>query len=237
MKTLENVKHFVAVMKRKLRRQLEWYFLYSPEERRHAWVGNGKLWKMKRDFQIQFLQQVGLQPHHFLLDLGCGTLRGGIPLIDYLETGHYFGIEARAEVLDEGRKELREANLTHKKPTLMATADSASLNLEQKFDFLWAFSVLIHLNDRILNDSLGFVQRHLADHGFFYANVNCGERPNGKWQGFPVVHRSLPFYEDACSRNGLRVEDIGPLTDFGHHLPGATIEQQATRRMLKIQKA
>ena len=58
---------------------------------------------------------MGLAPEHYLLDIGCGTLRGGIPLIAYLLNGHYFGIEMRADILDEGRTELAEAGLVGKR--------------------------------------------------------------------------------------------------------------------------
>ena len=74
--------------------------LQPAEERRHSLVGPPDLWEMKREFQIRFLRQAGLSPEHYLLDIGCGTLRGGIPLIDYLETGHYFGLESRQQGLD-----------------------------------------------------------------------------------------------------------------------------------------
>ena len=217
---------------------LEWLIMHSSAERRHSKVGPPKLWKMKRDFQIQFLKQVGLEPQHYLLDLGCGTLRGGIPVIEYLEKGHYFGVEVRQEVLDEGIKELRDSKLTGKEPTLVAAADISPLNLEKKFDYVWAFAVLIHMEDKILYGALDFVRRHLKDEGCFYGSVNFGDKldkSRGRL-GFPVVHRSLQFYEEACSRNGLRVEDLGPLTDFGHHIPDKSVRQQAGQRMLKIWK-
>jgi len=48
-----------------------------------------------------------------------------------------FGIEARHEVLDEGRKELQESKLGDKEPTLIAAPDTSSLTLERKFDYIW----------------------------------------------------------------------------------------------------
>ncbi len=129
----------------------------SKVTNRHALVGPPHLWRMKRAFQIGFLKYVGLEPQHFLLDLGCGTLRGGIPLIEYLQETHYYGFEVRHDVLEEGRNELREVDLEHKEPVLVLSDDITSLHLQKKFDFVWAYSVLIHLSDEILNDFLSIV--------------------------------------------------------------------------------
>jgi len=187
---------------------------------------------MKREFQISFLKQVGLSSQHYLLDIGCGTLRGGIPIIDLLEPGHYYGIERRAMVLEEGRKELEESGLSHKRPVLLLTEDISTLKLPRKFDYIWAFSVLIHLEDTILFDTLGFVREHLEETGVFYANVRIGDEPELEWQGFPLVSRSLEFYREACASNGLQLSDAGSLNELGH--PGGSPRQ---RRMLKIWRA
>jgi cyclopropane fatty-acyl-phospholipid synthase-like methyltransferase len=206
-------------------------FTQSKAERRHAFAGPASLWKMKRDFQIKFLINSNLKPHHYLLDIGCGTLRGGIPLIDYLQEDHYFGIESRKEVLDEGRKELKEEGLEWKNPTLLFTPDISKVSIRQKFDFMWAYSVLVHMTNDILNDTLNFVIKHLSDTGIFYANVSIGTREEGNWQGFPHIWRTLEFYNEACSRNRLIASDIGPLKSLGHI---SNDEEQDNQRMLKI---
>lgn len=205
----------------------------SKKERRHALVGPARLWKMKRDFQIQFLREMGLKPGHCLFEVGCGTLRGGVPLIQYLENGHYFGFEVREEALNEGRKELREARLEEKNPTLLLSPSIAELTVNRTFDYIWAFSVLIHMNDEILEDTLAFVSKHLSERGVFYANVNIGDRKEGNWQGFPVVWRTLDFYSRACAINGLAVSDLGPLKDLAHITKD---ESQDKQRMLKIER-
>jgi len=188
---------------------------------------------MKRDFQIKFLRDMGLKHEDYLLEIGCGTLRGGVPLIQYLEKGHYYGVEVREAALNEGRKELREAGLEGKNPTLLLSADIAQLSINRTFDYLWAFSVLIHLNNEILNDTLDFVSKHMSEEGAFYANVNIGERNEGNWQGFPIVWRPFDFYSRACAMNGLVVSDLGPLKKLGHL---ANDESQDKQRMLKISK-
>src|SRR5207237_3852901 len=81
----------------------------TEEERRSAMVGPASLWQMKRDFQINFLRSMGLEPENYLLDIGCGVLRGGIPIIQYLAEGHYYGIEVRSDALEEGTRSLRDA--------------------------------------------------------------------------------------------------------------------------------
>ena len=220
------MKHLFATLKQRIKSRS-----HTKEERRHALVGPANLWKMKRDFQIQFLRDMGLKPEHDLFEIGCGTLRGGVPLIQYLESGHYFGAEVREEALDEGRKELQEAGLEGKNPTLLLSPDISQLKVDQTFDYMWAFSVLIHMNDKILNDTLGFVSKHLSEEGVFYANVNIGYREEGNWQGFPVVARTLEFYSQACAMNDLVVSDIGALKELGHI---ANVEAQDNQRMLKI---
>lgn len=197
---------------------------------RHALVGPGHLWQQKREFQIDFLRRAGLAPHHRLLDLGCGTLRGGVPLIAYLEPGHYTGIEVRAEVLDEGRRELAEAGLESRRPDLRVCADLSRVELVTRFDFVWAFSVLIHMEDAVAAQALDFVARHLTPAGTLFANVNLGSAPRRCWQGFPVVTRHQAFYEELASRVGLRVESYGPLRDLGHVSGDAAADAQSMLR-------
>lgn len=202
-------------------------------QRRHALVGPPDLWEAKRTFQVKFLKDAGLEPSHHLLDIGCGTLRGGIPIIAYLARGHYFGIESRRAVLAEGWRELREAGLTAKQPTLIHVDELYRHRLDHMFEYVWAFSVLIHMDDRVLHDTLRLVRSCLKTSGRFFANVNIGERPDGEWQGFPVVWRSLAFYIRACADCGLQLEDIGPSSAFGNVSPGGSPSPD-TQRMLKV---
>lgn len=194
-------------------------------------VGPPYLWRMKREFQIKFLRQMGLNPEHYLIDIGCGTLRGGIPIIDYLQEGRYFGVDVRASVLEEARTELREAGLEAKNPTLFRVADMSLLTLDRKFDYMWAFSVLVHMNDRILGETLAFVSRHLSEGGAFYANINIGDGTEGAWEGFPIVARSFDWYVHACAANNLTISDLGSLRSLGHV---SHMETQDYQRMIEI---
>jgi cyclopropane fatty-acyl-phospholipid synthase-like methyltransferase len=206
----------------------------SDVEKRHELVGPPKLWKMKQDFQINFLHNRDLKKTDTLLDIGCGTLRGGIPIIDFLDSGNYCGIEVRENVLAEGKKELKEHKLEHKNPILVSFNDFKDLDLESKFDIAFAFSVLIHLEDHITAGCLKFVSKHLSKDGIFYANVNIGNQKDGNWQGFPVANRSLEFYKDLCESNGLSLKVIGTIGEFGHN---SGIKAQDDQPMLEIKLA
>jgi SAM-dependent methyltransferase len=209
--TIANVRHIGRSLRRQVRR-----LRMSSSERRHALVGPAEVWKVKRDFQIAFLLDHGLQPGDRLADLGCGTLRGGIPIIDYLEPGRYHGFDVRAEVLREAQQEVEASGLAGKHPVLTQSDDLGSLELGIEFDVIWAFSVLMHLRDELLDGAFGFARRHLAAGGVMYANVSPGDREDGQWQGFPVVHRPLDFYAEAAARNSLAMEQLGSLASLGH---------------------
>jgi cyclopropane fatty-acyl-phospholipid synthase-like methyltransferase len=195
--------------------------LARPSARRAVLVGPPEIWELKRRFQFDFLTSHGLRPEHRLLDIGCGVLRGGIPLIEYLDTGNYAGIEARAHVLDEGRKELAAAALEHKRPLLINESDPAKIQLQTHFDFVWAHSVLYHMTDDVVDAYMGLVAACLSDRGELYANVMLrederpGERPAAKWQGFPVLGRTRDFYQRVAESHGLAVQDVGTLESLG----------------------
>jgi SAM-dependent methyltransferase len=206
---------------------------------RHADVGSRHLWEHKRQFQIDFHRREGLMPHHRLIDIGCGTLRGGIALIDYLDPGHYTGIEARAKTLEEGRRELHDAGLAWKRPQLILQGDLGTLSLSDRADYVWAFSVLIHMSDEVLDGCLSFVAKHLAREGAFLANVNVGEEGKaGTWRGFPVMRHPAEFYERLCARHGLRCEDLGALRELGERDEGQLSRLDPSgRRMLRIRRS
>jgi SAM-dependent methyltransferase len=218
-----------STLQRALKSARHWAtVLLSRESRRHAKVGPLTNWREKREFQIRFLRDQGLRPDQSFLDIGCGTLRGGIPIIDFLEPDRYTGIEARAAVLDDARAELREHHLEDKRPTLIASGDLGNLDLERRFDVIWAFAVLIHMSDDVLDGALAFVRRHLADDGSFFGNITTEERRDKSWEGFPDVARPISFYEERARAHGLSVENLGPMRALGHP-PGHGAEQQMLR--------
>jgi len=220
-----------SALSRRLRR-----IRVTPAQRRHGRVGPSSLWKMKRAFQIGFLKEHGLQPGHRVLDIGCGTLRGGIPLIGFLEPGNYTGIDVRDEVIREGLKEVVTARLTERNPRVETVPDLSAADLGCDYHVIWSFQVLIHMSDQILDGAVRFIARHLAPGGQGFVTVKVGPPRERSWREFPTVTRPLAFYVERFGAAGLTVSDLGPLTALGHTRPDRTVEEQSDQRMLAIER-
>ncbi len=211
------------------------YLSNSRIERRHHLVGHPKLWRQERDFQFRFLRGAGLRPEHELIEIGCGTLRGGLPLIGYLEPGHYTGIDVRHVAIEQGLQELREAGLQTKQPTIICAPEISVLSLRRQVDFIWSFAVLLHLGDKQLDDVFAFAARHLKPGASFYANGTIGEHEQQRWFDFPVNWRSVDDYRRVGLAHDLEMEDLGTLGSLGRHNP-IRPEEDETQRMFRFRR-
>lgn len=172
-------------------------------------------WDEHRRFQIEMLKHQGLQPFHRFLEIGCGPLTAGIPIIQYLETSRYTGVDIRSSVLDMSWREVGKGGLSAKNPRLICSASFASSELgEEQFDFVYSFSVLYHLTDDLLNDYFETVSKRLNSSGICLANVNT-HIPGDKWLQFPFKMRSVEAYATAAANFGLKTTSLGTLQDNG----------------------
>ncbi|MFH1804529.1 MAG: methyltransferase domain-containing protein [Pseudomonadota bacterium] len=69
-------------------------FLPVPPEEA-VFVGDGDYRAIGAEFLSHFVRMGGLQPHHDVLDIGCGIGRMAVPLTQYLDAGkaHYEGFD------------------------------------------------------------------------------------------------------------------------------------------------
>lgn len=205
---------------------------------RHNWVESGQHdtdhHENVRRFQIDFLKSQGLSPKSLLFEIGCGTLRGGIPIIDYLETGNYYGADVRQSVINEALKELKECNLQDKLPNIFLFTDN-NLQLNVKFNYFWSFQVFLHMSETKLEESLEFASRHLDKDGAFYATALLGDNEDEEWQGFPVISRPLELYQSKAKSFNLSTEVLGSLINLGYreYVPHAN---SSTTMMLKFSR-
>ena len=159
---------------------------------------------------------MGLQPYRTLLDVGCGPLRGGIPLIRFLDSGHYVGVDIRRWVIGKARREVVREELVEKKPELIVSSTFGQDELASRaFDFIWCFQIFYHLEDPLADALFAQVKDLLKPEGVCFANVNTSQKP-GRWEKFPFVRRSLEFYEELSRKHGMKMENLGQLRDLGY---------------------
>lgn len=108
----------------------------------------GGLWDELGQLQFNFMVAQGLKPHHKLLDIGCGSLRGGVHFIQYLDAGNYVGIDVNESLLEAGYEvELAKYGLWERTPreNLICNGDFVVPLPDATFDFAIAQSLFTHV--------------------------------------------------------------------------------------------
>lgn len=161
----------------------------------------GSYWDHMGRLQTGYLMQQGLQPHHYLLDLGCGSLRAGRFLILYLNPGHYYGLDKHQWLIDEGTtNELSSVVVEQKKPVFVVTDRFDVGDVTVKFDYVWAQSVFTHLTLADIELCLTQMKHVAGPQTRFLATFNENkkkesENPSGSdpkldfWFGFDTIER------------------------------------------------
>lgn len=78
-------------------------------------------------------------------DYGCGTLRVGAHFIDYLEPGHFIGLDVSAQLIEMGRQ-MHADLLQDKSPYLATSKAGIAQAAEMAPDLLFAFNVVCHIH-------------------------------------------------------------------------------------------
>ncbi len=106
----------------------------------------GGKWEEIGALQFAFLKQRGLLPQHVLLDVACGSLRGGVHFIPYLLPGNYLGIEKEESLIEAGLlQELGEERALQYQPEFVISSQFAVEHFTKKADFALAQSLFTHL--------------------------------------------------------------------------------------------
>lgn len=187
--------------------------------RHHNWVGG--MWEEIGNLQFDFLKARGLLPRHKLLDVGCGSLRGGIHFIRYLDAGNYHGIDINPAALEAGEWEIEQTSLAGKAPNLLANSDFEVGRFGESFDFALAQSLFTHLDLNHIIRCLVEVEKVIEEDGVFFATFfeapsnahleDMNHDPGGVTTHYDAdpFHYSASEMEWAASLAGLSVEYIG----------------------------
>ena len=214
-----SIKRVVPVpLKRAIAKRLParlWHHV-DPEWHRKA---VGGLWDTVGRLQFDLLVREGLRPEHRLLDVGCGSLRGGVHFIRYLDVGGYTGIDKSPERLAAGQEiELVRAGLVEKRPALELVDDFDFARLDGPFDYAVALSLFTHLPIELIGTCLVSVDGVLQPGGRLYAtflelesddqrrSIDRSERLYAKDPNFWFTFEEL---RGACEGTRLEAEYIG----------------------------
>jgi SAM-dependent methyltransferase len=168
----------------------------------------GGMWEEMGKLQIDFLITKGLKSHHKLLDIGCGTLRGGRHIIKYLDSGNYYGIDISKGAIDHARTLVNQENLNSKKPILIV---NENMNLKfsefegNTFDFLLAQSVFTHLPPEHIEECLAHIREIMHEKSVFYFTYHSGKKYSQK--GSKGFRYPFCFFETLAGQFGFKLRD------------------------------
>ena len=132
----------------------------------------GGRWDEIGELQLTFLIENGLAPSDQLLAIGCGSLRAGVRLIDYLDSAHSFGTDLLKGLLDAGRFEVDRAGLAGKLPAEnLAQVDRLQVEFDVEFDVAVAQSLWSHLPLNHIKLCLANLKPKMKAGGMFFASI------------------------------------------------------------------
>ncbi|MBC7284278.1 class I SAM-dependent methyltransferase, partial [Hoeflea sp.] len=132
----------------------------------------GGLWDTLGPIQLELMIKYGLEPSHKFLDIGCGSLRGGVHFVRFLDPGHYFGVDLNESLLDAGYNvELAAQDLQNKLPRMNLVTDGEFQfgRFGVQFDRAIAFSLFTHLPLNQIRICLEKLSQVISPGGMFFA--------------------------------------------------------------------
>jgi len=154
----DHVSYYRAVMKYKASHNVD----VAVGSRSHdQWLEFGQM-------QFDYLLTHGLKPADRILEIGCGNLRAGRLLIDYLDTGNYYGIDISPDIMVAAQQVLAESGLQGKLPRLTIVSDLTFEFLPAGyFTVVHANSVFTHCPIEVIDECLAHVGRVMAPGAIF----------------------------------------------------------------------
>ncbi len=166
----------------------------------------GGMWEEIGQLQFDYLRNDGLRPDHSMLDIGCGTLRGGRHFIAWLSPGKYTGLEISSNALAEASRLIQREGLAEKHASLVLNA-GMGLRFEEfkgTFDVVLAQSVFTHLTEPRIEECLANAGRIMHAGSRFYFTFLPSSAPSQF--GTENFRYPLAFFGAAAERYGFQLE-------------------------------
>jgi hypothetical protein len=177
----------------------------------------GGLWEVLGALQFRFLVGQGLEPHHVLLDVACGSLRGGVRFVPYLDPGNYLGIDMHRRLIDAGVDlELGQKLTALKKPEFVVSDIFEFGSFSKRPDFAIAQSLFSHLESGDITLCLRNLRAVAKASTKLYASFFESQRPHSNAEQsdprgkFLYTRDQMSQFGEQC---GWKTRYIG---DWGH---------------------
>ena len=150
--------------------------------------------------QLGLLLLEGLQKEDHVLEIGCGALMSSIPIMSFLETGHYVGIDPHKWLMDASLQieENREIVL-EKEPTFIQNTDFDASSVERSFDYIFAHSIMSHAAHWQLPLFLENCAKVLKTQGKVLFSLRLTEKNEYGWEGADQETRANEWQYPGCS--------------------------------------
>lgn len=174
-----------------------------------AFVGPSENYDVFGAMQFCLLTRLGLREHHFLLDIGCGSLRAGRLFITYLRLGRYFGMEPEPWLIEQGiRNELGDDMIRIECPNFSNDVDFTLSALGRKFDYILAHSIFSHASQQQIKRCLSEAKKVMMPSSVFAATFVQGQE---NYTGREWVHcatYTLDYFVGLAEEQGLTCTPI-----------------------------
>lgn len=161
----------------------------SPRARAARYVGSTS---RSGRVQLEILQREGLTPGATVLEIGCGALHAGLPIIEYVEHGRYVGLDPNEWLREPAIRSRRNAaTMAAKQPQFLTREDFDASELGLTFDFVLSHSVLSHAAHWQLSQFFEATAKVLAPGGRIVASIRLAEGNRFGSPGSPSLSDSL----------------------------------------------
>ena len=174
-----------------------------------AWhrLATGGHWTEGGRWGFELLRSHGLQPHHYVLEAGCGSLATAVHLLPLLDQSHYWGYEVDLGLFEAGTQiEAPRANVESTNGHFIVNDRFDFSESPYAFDFALANSFFQRLDAAGVGRCIAAVSRKLQPQGRFFVSWLEPGAAGPRTEGMPppAVH-SYEFLHQVAESVGATI--------------------------------
>lgn len=163
----------------------------------------GGLWDRIGALQFDFMRAQGLRPTHVFLDIACGSLRGGVHFIRYLDSGNYLGLDKEGKLIEMGlERELGSTIATAKRPEFVVSECFEFDRFSKTPHLSIAQSLFTHLTPEDIGVCLHKLRAFVDPGHTLFATFNEGNSARNSSRSH--AHGTFEYSRDEMAKLGER---------------------------------